>query len=374
MLKLKNPKNNDGNGKARRGEISLEHGIVQTPFFMTVGTIGTIKGIEADKIKDFGAEIILSNTYHLHLQPGDELIKELGGLHKFMNWDRPILTDSGGFQVFSLGKIRKITEKGVDFRSHISGEKISLTPESVMEIEHNLGVDIAMVLDECPPFPAEKKYVLQSLERTTRWAKRCIEHHKKIGSNKFQKLFAIVQGGVYADLREMSAKQLTEMDFDGFAIGGVSVGEPTIEMYRAVDNAIPFLPEKKPRYLMGVGTPENILETVGKGIDMFDCVMPTREARHGRVYTKDGYTNIKASKYKKDLGPIDEGCICPACTKYSRAYVRHLFASGEALGQILATYHNIAFYQNLMKEIREAIEENRFLEYKENFLKRYSKK
>jgi len=372
MLTIKHT-NPEKNWAARRWEIKLEHWIVQTPFFMTVWTIWTIKWIEADKIKDFWAEIMLSNTYHLHLRPWDELVKELWWLHKFMNWDRPILTDSWWYQVFSLWKLRKISEEWVAFRSHICGKKLFLSPEKVMEIEHNLWVDIAMVLDECPPFPCTKQYALDSLERTTRWAKRCLDHHKKLWSDKFQKLFAIVQWWVYADLREMSAKQLTSMDFDWFAIWWVSVWEPTIEMYKAVDNAIPFLPENKPRYLMWVWTPENILEAVEKWVDMFDCVMPTREARHWRVYTKDWYINIKWEKYKKDLSPIDEWCICPACTKYSKAYVRHLFTAKEALWQNLASMHNIAFYQNLMKEIREALEEDRFLEYKEDFLKRYCK-
>lgn len=366
MFTLKNQ-----DGKARRGEIKTTHGVVQTPFFMPIATIGAIKGgVEPSDIKDMGFELILANTYHLHLRPGDERVKELGGLAKFMSWNGPMLTDSGGFQVFSLTKIRKITEEGVTFQSHLDGSKIELTPEKVMEIEANLGIDIAMVLDECTPYPCEEKYAKQSLERTTRWAERCKKHWKKIGADAFMQLFAIVQGSTFPHLRKESAKQLTALDFPGYAIGGLAVGEPNEMMYSILDETLPELPENKPRYLMGVGTPENILEAVSRGVDMFDCVLPTRNARHGKVFTSSGEFNITRASQADDLGPIDAECDCHTCKNYSRAYVRHLFHAKEILAMRLATIHNLYFYGNLMKGIRKSIEENRFEEFKKETLEK----
>lgn len=369
MFTLKNQ-----DGKARRGEIKTTHGVVQTPFFMPIATIGAIKGgVEPSDIKDMGFELILANTYHLHLRPGDERVKELGGLTKFMSWNGPMLTDSGGFQVFSLTKIRKITEEGVTFQSHLDGSKIELTPEKVMEIEANLGIDIAMVLDECTPYPCEEKYAKQSLERTTRWAERCKKHWKKIGADSFMQLFAIVQGSTFPHLRKESAKQLTALDFPGYAIGGLAVGEPNEMMYSILDETLPELPENKPRYLMGVGTPENILEAVSRGVDMFDCVLPTRNARHGKVFTSSGEINITRSSHANDLEPIDTECDCHTCKNYSRAYVRHLFHAKEILAMRLATIHNLHFYSNLMKGIRKSIEENKFEEFKKETLEKLRK-
>ena len=358
-------------GNARRGEIETTHGIVQTPFFMPIATIGAIKGgIEPEDIRTMGFELILANTYHLHLRPTDERVKKFGGLAKFMNWNGPMLTDSGGFQVFSLTKIRKIKEEGVEFRSHLDGSKIFLSPEKVVEIEANLGIDIAMVLDECTPYPCEEQYAKNSLERTTRWAQRCKDHWQKIGADKFMHLFGIVQGSTYPLLRKESAKQLVELDLPGYAIGGLAVGEPNEEMYKVLDYTVPELPEEKPRYLMGVGTPENILEAVERGIDMFDCVLPTRNARHGKVFTSTGAYNIAKGKWADDERPIDEDCDCPTCKKYTRAYVRHLFNANEILAMRLATIHNLHFYSNLMKGIRKSIEEENFTEFKKQTLEK----
>ena len=367
MLKIKNIEKS-----ARRWELKLKHWVVQTPFFMPIATVWSVKLMEAEEVWNLWAEIILSNTYHLHLKPWEKLIKELWWLHKFMNWDWPILTDSWGFQVFSLWKLRKIKEEWVEFRNHISWEKSFLSPEKAMEIQHDLWVDIAMVLDECAPYPCEKNYALNSLEMTTRWAERCINHHKKIWSDKFQKLFAIIQGSTYPDLRKLSVKQLTQFDFWGFAIWGLAVWEPSEEMYQMLDTVVPLLPENKPRYLMWVWTPENILEAVERGVDMFDCVLPTRNARHWKIFTSKWTMNIKAAKYKKDIIPLDENCNCPVCKNHSRAYLRHLFNAKEMVWMRLATIHNIHFYLNLMKNIRKSIEENNFHNFKKDFLEKYN--
>ena len=359
---------------ARAGEIRTKHGIIKTPCFMPIATAGSVKSLDSVEIKKIGAQIILGNTYHLYLRPGDELIKKLDGLHKFMNWNGPILTDSGGYQVFSLAKIRKISEKGAEFKSHIDGSLHMLTPEKSIEIQQNLGSDIIMVLDECAPYPATKEYINKSLELTSRWAERCKiyfdKKNKTLGKNK-SLLFGIVQGGTYKDLREESARQLIEIGFDGYAIGGVSVGEPSEKMFKAVDWTVPFLPEEKPRYLMGVGKPEEIVGAVARGIDMFDCVIPTRNARHGTLYkfkskseklkvhntNKSFYEllHITNEKFKNDKKPIDKNCGCFTCQNYSRAYLRHLFGAKELLALRLASIHNIYFYLELMKRIRSSV-------------------
>lgn len=359
------------NGKARLGEIETPHGKIQTPIFMPVGTQATVKTMTPEELKEIKAEIILSNTYHLFLRPGDDLIARAGGLHKFMHWDRPILTDSGGFQVFSLGALRKITEEGVKFNSHIDGKKLFISPEKSIEIQNNLGSDIMMAFDECPPYPAEYGYIKQSLQRTTRWAKRCIDTNK---NKDKQGLFGIVQGGVYEDLRDMSLEELMqyEDEFSGFAIGGLSVGESKEHMYRILDYITPKLPENKPRYLMGVGEPLDILEAVSQGIDMMDCVLPSRIGRHGTVFTRKGKLVVKNAAYKEDFIPMDDECDCYVCKNYTRAYIRHLFKANEILGMRLATYHNLHFLIKMMDEIREAIAEDRFYEYKENFIKKYT--
>lgn len=354
---------------ARRGVLKTAHGEIQTPFFMTIGTTGAIKGLIPSEVRDLGGEVILANTYHLHLRPGEDVIERAGGLHKFMNWDGPILTDSGGYQIFSLAKIRKIKNNGVEFQSHIDGQKIFLTPEKAIEIQQKLGSDIMMCLDECPPYPTERKYVEKSLELTTEWANRC-----KIENLKFKNenlLFGIVQGGMYLDLREKSAKELIKIGFDGYAIGGLSVGEPNELMYEILDSTIPHLPEDRPRYLMGVGTPEDILEAVERGIDMFDCVLPTRNARHGHIFTSKGIVRLKQTALKDDFTPLDPDCGCFVCKNYTKAYLRHLFTSNEILSLRLNTYHNVAFYLNLMKQIREAIENDKFTEFRKNFLKKF---
>ena len=365
-------------GNARRGTLKTPHGEIQTPFFMTIGTVGAIKGLIPDEVRDLGGQVILSNTYHLHLRPGEDLIEKAGGLHKFMNWDGPILTDSGGYQIFSLAKIRKIKDEGVEFRSHLDGQKIFLTPEKAIEIQQKLGSDIMMCLDECPPHPADKEYVEKSLELTTRWAKRC--HASQISDLKSQNrirnqkskiknlLFGIIQGGMYPDLREKSAKQLIKIGFDGYAIGGLSVGEPNEMMYEMLDATVPHLPEDKPRYLMGVGTPQDILEAVERGIDMLDCVLPTRNARHGHMFTSEGIVRLKQAALKDDFTPLDPNCDCYVCKNYTKAYLRHLFISKEILSVRLNTYHNVAFYLNLMKQIREAIEKDKFAEFKSKLL------
>ena len=343
-------------GKARRGVLKTTHGEVQTPFFMTIGTVGAVKGLIPQEVRDAGGEVILANTYHLHLRPGEEVVQAAGGLHSFMNWDGPILTDSGGFQVFSLAKIRKLTEEGVEFQSHLNGSKIFLSPEKAVEIQHKLGSDILMCLDECPGAHQERDYVEKSLKLTTRWARRCKEFHSKNEASKAL-LFGIVQGGMYSDLRKKSARQLTEIGFHGYAIGGLSVGEPNETMYEMLDETLPELPADRPRYLMGVGTPQDILEAVERGVDMFDCVLPTRNARHGHLFTSRGVVRIKGERYKKDFSPLDPECACCTCKNYTKAYLRHLYISGEPLSLRLNTLHNVAYYQNLMRQIREAIQQ-----------------
>ena len=341
-------------GKARRGELTCAHGTAQTPAFMNVGTQGAIKGaVSAHDLKEIGCQIELSNTYHLHLRPGDKLIKEMGGLHRFMRWDGPILTDSGGFQVFSLASMRKIKEEGVTFASHIDGRRIFMGPEESMQIQSNLGSDIAMAFDECVENPAPYDYVKQSCERTLRWLQRCKVEHDRLNTlpdtvNPQQQLFGINQGGIVPDLRVWHMKEIAKLDCDGYAIGGLAVGEPAETMYEIIDAVEPYMPTDKPRYLMGVGTPVNILEAVARGVDMFDCVLPARNARHGKLYTWQGAMNIKNEKYKNDDHPIDPACDCPACRSFSRAYLRHLFAAGEMLGMRLAVIHNLHFYNCLL--------------------------
>ncbi|NLK71586.1 MAG: tRNA guanosine(34) transglycosylase Tgt [Clostridiales bacterium] len=354
--------------KARLGKIKTPHGYIETPVFMPVGTQATVKAIKTEELKEMGAQIILSNTYHLYLRPGHELIQEAGGLHKFMNWDGSILTDSGGFQVFSLGDLRKITEEGVTFRSHIDGSKHFLSPEKAIEIQGALGSDIMMAFDECPPYPADREYVKASLERTTRWAKRCKDVHNK---NEKQSIFGIIQGGMYKDLRYESACQLVEMDFPGYALGGLSVGEPKEIMYEVLDYAPDFMPAHKPRYLMGVGSPDYLLEGVERGIDMFDCVLPTRIARNGTAMTSKGRVVIKNAAYERDFSPLDSECDCYTCRNYSRAYLRHLFKANEILSSMLLTHHNLHFLISLMKKTRKAIEEDRFSEFKKSFYDAY---
>ena len=358
-------------GNARAGVIETPHGKIETPVFMPVGTQATVKTMTREELETIGTEIILGNTYHLYLRPGDKLIDDFGGLHKFMNWDKPILTDSGGFQVFSLGDLRKITEEGVHFRSHIDGSKHFLSPEKSIDIQNNLGSDIMMALDECPPGLSTREYLIPSIERTTRWAQRCIEANR---NKDRQGLFGIFQGGIYEDLREKSFEELYKMDeyFSGYAIGGLAVGEPREDMYRILEYMTPKLPENKPRYLMGVGEPVDMLEAVEDGVDMMDCVQPTRIGRHGTVFTKYGRLVIKNAKYFRDPRPLDDGCDCYVCRNYTRAYIRHLFKAEEMLGQRLTTYHNLYFLIKLMKRARAAILENRFQEYKNNFISDYS--
>ncbi len=357
-------------GKAKRGVLSTVHGDIQTPVFMNVGTAAAIKGaVSTEDLKTIGTQVQLSNTYHLHVRPGDDLIKEFGGLHKFMVWDKPILTDSGGFQVYSLAKLRKIKEEGVTFNSHIDGRKLFMGPEESMTIQSNLGSTIAMAFDECPSSKADYDYVRDSVDRTTRWLKRCKVKLDELNSredtiNKAQLLFGINQGAIYEDIRIEHAEEIAAMDLDGYAIGGLAVGETHEEMYRILDVTIPHLPDNKPVYLMGVGTPNNILEAVERGVDFFDCVYPSRNARHGQLYTNAGKVNIRNEKYKLDERPIEEGCGCPACRHYSRAYLRHLVMSKEMLGMRLCVLHNLYFYNHMMEEIREAISDNRFDEYK----------
>ena len=356
---------------ARAGIISTPHGEIKTPVFMPVGTQATVKAMTKEELKEINSQIILGNTYHLYLRPGDKLVNDFGGLHGFMNWDRPILTDSGGFQVFSLGDLRDIKEEGVNFRSHIDGSKHFLSPEKSIEIQNNLGSDIMMVLDECPPGLSSREYLIPSIERTTRWAKRCIAANR---NKETQGFFAIVQGGIYEDLRDKSFNELFEMDdnFSGYALGGLAVGEPREDMYRILEYITPKLPEDKPRYLMGVGEPVDMLEAVEDGIDMMDCVQPTRLGRHGTGFTKYGRLVIKNSAYSRDDRPLDEDCDCYVCKNYTRAYIRHLFKTGEILGQRLATYHNLHFLLKLMDNARNAILNEKFQEYKEEFLKNYA--
>jgi len=359
------------NGKARAGKVMTPHGEVETPVFMPVGTQATVKTMNPEEVAELGAQIILGNTYHLFLRPGDEIVAKFGGLHKFMNWPGPILTDSGGFQVFSLGAIRKIKEEGVEFRSHIDGSKQFISPEKSINIQNNLGSDIVMLFDECPPGMSTKEYLIPSIERTTRWAKRCIEAHKR---PEDQGLFAIVQGGIYEDLRQKSMDELMEMDesFSGYAIGGLAVGEPREDMYRILDYIVEKLPEDKPRYLMGVGEPVDMLEAVESGIDMMDCVQPSRIGRHGTIFTKYGRLVVKNASYAEDPRPLDEDCNCYVCQNYTRGYIRHLFKAGEMLGSKLATYHNLHFLIRMMNGAREAIKEERFLQFKDEFMANYS--
>ncbi|APF27625.1 tRNA-guanine transglycosylase [Clostridium sporogenes] len=364
-------------GKARRGEFTTPHGVIQTPVFMNVGTLAAIKGaVSSMDLKEIGCQVELSNTYHLHLRPGDEVIKKMGGLHKFMNWDRPILTDSGGFQVFSLSKIRKIQEEGVYFNSHIDGRKIFMGPEESMRIQSNLASTIAMAFDECVENPAPREYVEKSVERTTRWLHRCKDEMDRLNSlsdtiNNKQMLFGINQGGIYEDIRIEHAKTIAKMDLDGYAIGGLAVGESHEDMYRIIDAVVPHLPEDKPIYLMGVGTPSNILEAVDRGVDFFDCVLPARNGRHAHVFTKEGKINLLNAKFELDDRPIDEGCQCPACKHYTRSYIRHLFKAKEMLAMRLCVLHNLYFYNNLMQEIRDAIDGDYFKEYKERKLQQW---
>ncbi|NFH62307.1 tRNA guanosine(34) transglycosylase Tgt [Clostridium botulinum] len=364
-------------GKARRGEFTTPHGVIQTPVFMNVGTLAAIKGaVSSMDLKEIGCQVELSNTYHLHLRPGDEVVKKMGGLHKFMNWDRPILTDSGGFQVFSLSKIRKIQEEGVYFNSHIDGRKIFMGPEESMRIQSNLASTIAMAFDECVENPAPREYVEKSVERTTRWLHRCKDEMNRLNSlpdtiNNKQMLFGINQGGTYEDIRIEHAKTIAKMDLDGYAIGGLAVGESHEDMYRIIDAVVPYLPEDKPIYLMGVGIPSNILEAVDRGVDFFDCVLPARNGRHAHVFTKEGKINLLNAKFELDDKPIDEDCQCPACKHYTRSYIRHLFKAKEMLAMRLCVLHNLYFYNNLMEEIRDAIDGDYFKEYKERKLKEW---
>jgi len=361
-------------GKAKRGRFITPHGTIETPVFMNVGTVGAIKGaVSTEDLERIGTQVELSNTYHLHVRTGDKLIMEMGGLHHFMSWNKPILTDSGGFQVFSLAGLRKIKEEGVHFRSHIDGRPIFMGPEESMQIQSNLASTIAMAFDECPPSKAEKSYVEKSVARTTRWLERCRKEMDRLNSledtiNKKQILFGINQGAIYPDIRIEHAKILSEMDLDGYAIGGLAVGETHEEMYYILDETVPYLPENKPTYLMGVGTPANILEAVERGVDFFDCVYPSRNGRHAHVYTGKGKINLMNSKYEKDDLPIEEGCGCPACKRYSRAYIRHLLKAKEMLGMRLCVTHNLYFYNHLMEEIRDALDAGNFAEYKKNKL------
>ena len=361
-------------GRAKRGEFSTVHGVIQTPVFMNVGTVAAIKGaVSTQDLEEIKTQVELSNTYHLHVRPGDHVIKKLGGLHKFMSWDKPILTDSGGFQVFSLAGLRKIKEEGVYFNSHIDGRKIFMGPEESMQIQSNLGSTIAMAFDECAPSKADRNYVQASVERTTRWLERCRAEMNRLNSledtiNPGQLLFGINQGAVYADIRIEHAKRIAEMDLDGYAVGGLAVGETHEEMYHILDEVVPYLPLEKPTYLMGVGTPANILEGVERGVDFFDCVYPTRNGRHGHLYTNHGKINLFNAKYELDERPIEEGCGCPACRRYSRAYIRHLLKAKEMLGMRLCVLHNLYFYNTMMEEIRDALDKGRFARYKKQKL------
>ncbi len=363
-------------GAAKRASFETVHGTVQTPVFMNVGTVGAIKGaVSTADLEEIGTQIVLSNTYHLHVRTGDRLIKQFGGLHRLISWERPILTDSGGFQVFSLAGLRKIREEGVYFRSHIDGRKIFMGPEESMQIQSNLASTIAMAFDECAPSKAERSYVQASVERTTRWLKRCAAEMRRLNAlddtiNREQLLFGINQGAVYDDIRIDHAKQISELDLDGYAIGGLAVGESHEEMYRVIEQVVPYLPKEKPTYLMGVGTPANILEAVERGVDFFDCVYPSRNGRHGHLYTDHGKINLFNAKYELDARPIEEGCGCPACRRYSRAYLRHLLKAKEMLGMRLCVTHNLYFYNRLMREIRDALDQGKFAAYKRDKLAR----
>jgi queuine tRNA-ribosyltransferase len=363
----------DRDTKARRGRLTTAHGVIDTPTFMPVGTQGSVKAVTPRELRELNAQIILGNTYHLFVRPGLDVIKHFGGLHRFMNWDGPILTDSGGYQIFSLAKLRKISEEGVSFQNHVDGTPAFISPEIAMEIQATLGSDIAMTLDECPPWPCERDYAARSLEMTTRWAKRC-KQISEIGNRKPERkqlVFGIVQGATFADLRKASAQALVDLDFDGYAIGGVSVGEPEEEMIRAVESSEPFLPRDKPRYAMGLGTPPQLLEMIARGIDMFDCVLPTRLARNGTAFTSKGTLNLKNAEFALDKNPIEEGCNCPACGEFARGYIRHLIKAEEILGLRLITLHNLHFYIDLMKQARTRIENGTFDEFRKGFVAGY---
>ncbi|MBA4550248.1 MULTISPECIES: tRNA guanosine(34) transglycosylase Tgt [Thermoactinomyces] len=353
---------------ARLGRLHTPHGTIDTPIFMPVGTQATVKTMSPEELKEMNAQIILSNTYHLFLRPGHDIVREAGGLHAFMNWDRPILTDSGGFQVFSLSKLRDITEEGVTFRSHISGEKLFIGPEKAMEIQNALGADIIMAFDECPPYPADREYVKASTERTYRWLKRCMKAHQRPAE---QALFGIVQGGMYQDLREESARQLVDLDLPGYAVGGLSVGESKELMYEVLDYTTPLLPGHKPRYLMGVGSPDALIEGSIRGIDMFDCVLPTRIARNGTAMTSQGRVVVRNAKYARDFTALDPECDCYTCRNYTKAYLRHLIKADETFGLRLITYHNLYFLLELMKQVRQAILEDRLLDFRDAFMMKY---
>ncbi len=361
-------------GRAKRGEFHTVHGVIQTPVFMNVGTVAAIKGaVSTEDLEQIKTQVELSNTYHLHVRPGDKIIKQLGGLHKFMSWEKPILTDSGGFQVFSLAGLRKIKEEGVYFNSHIDGRKIFMGPEESMQIQSNLASTIAMAFDECPSSKADRIYVQNSVERTTRWLERCKNEMNRLNSledtiNKNQMLFGINQGAIFADIRKEHAKRISEFDLDGYALGGLAVGESHEEMYYVIEETVPYLPLHKPTYLMGVGTPANILEAVERGVDFFDCVYPTRNGRHGHLYTNHGKINLFNAKYELDDRPIEEGCGCPACRRYSRAYIRHLLKAKEMLGMRLCVLHNLYFYNTMMEEIRDALDKGEFAVYKKRKL------
>ena len=364
-------------GRAKRGRFHTPHGVIETPVFMNVATVAAIKGaLSTEDLDTIDTQVVLSNTYHLHLRPGDKLIKELGGLHKFMVCNKPILTDSGGFQVFSLAAMRKIKEEGVYFSSHIDGRKIFMGPEESMQIQSNLGSTIAMAFDECPPALADRAYIMPSVERTTRWLKRCMDEMNRLNSledtvNRQQMLFGINQGGILPDVRIEHAKVIREFDLPGYAVGGLAVGESHDDMYNVLEAVVPYLPQNKPTYLMGVGTPENILEAVDRGIDFFDCVLPARNGRHGHVYTNEGKLNLFNQKHEKDMGPIASDCKCPTCQKYSRAYIRHLLKAKEMLGMRLCVIHNLHYFNNLMTEIRDALDKGEFAAYKKMRLEGY---
>ena len=361
-------------GSAKRGRLETVHGTIETPVFMNVATVGVMKGaVSTEDLQNLKTQVVLSNTYHLHVRPGDEIVKKMGGIHKFMVWDKPILTDSGGFQVFSLAGLRKIKEEGVYFNSHIDGRKIFMGPEQSMQIQSNIASTIAMAFDECPPHPATRQYMQNSVDRTTRWLERCKKEMDRLNSldttiNKSQLLFGINQGGIFEDIRVEHAKRISELNLDGYALGGLAVGESHAEMYDIIEKTVPYLPEDKPTYLMGVGTPANILEAVERGVDFFDCVYPARNGRHGHAYTNHGKMNLMNKKYELDDRPLDETCNCPTCRKYSRAYIRHLLKAKEMLGLRLMVTHNLYFYNNMMEEIRDAIEKGCFKEYKKKKL------
>lgn len=361
-------------GSAKRGRLETVHGTIETPVFMNVATVGAMKGaVSTEDLQHLKTQVVLSNTYHLHVRPGDEIVKKMGGLHKFMTWDKPILTDSGGFQVFSLAGLRKIKEEGVYFNSHIDGRKIFMGPEQSMQIQSNIASTIAMAFDECPPHPATRQYMQNSVDRTTRWLERCKKEMDRLNSldttiNKSQLLFGINQGGTFEDIRVEHAKRISELNLDGYALGGLAVGESHAEMYDIIEKTVPYLPEDKPTYLMGVGTPANILEAVERGVDFFDCVYPARNGRHGHAYTNYGKMNLMNKKYELDDRPLDETCDCPTCRKYSRAYIRHLLKAKEMLGLRLMVTHNLYFYNSMMEEIRDAIEKGCFKEYKKKKL------